>query len=287
MNGEIGVESEPGAGSCFWVRLPLAIAATQAPAPKSAAMTAAAEALDVLVVEDNATNRIVLQEMLHQLGHRVTLAEDGGQGLEAARAHRFDVILMDISMPLMDGLTATALIRMEGCSARSRILAVTAHSLPADLERFRQAGMDGCLTKPISLRDLAQTLAGGSALNAAFPPQEGHMISLDRLKDLRDGLGTAGLARMLARFRVDFGSLQARLETACDAAGFAELLPLCHEGAGLCAMVGASALHQHFVAAEDLCRSGTPAQAAALLQSQTGPLWQKTQTQLQTLGLPG
>ena len=103
---------------------------------------------------NNATNRIVLEEMLEQLGHRVTMATEGRQGMELARAHPFDVILMDISMPMMDGLTATAMIRAQGLSMGSRILAVTAHSLPADLERFQKAGMDGCLTKPISLGKL-------------------------------------------------------------------------------------------------------------------------------------
>lgn len=116
--------------------------------------------MDVLVVEDNATNRIVLEEMLQQMGHRVTMAADGRQGFEAARAHPFDVILMDISMPMMDGLTATAMIRAQGLSMGSRIVAVTAHSLPADLERFQKAGMNDCLTKPISLGNLAKSLLG-------------------------------------------------------------------------------------------------------------------------------
>lgn len=286
MGGEVGVESEVGAGSCFWMRLPLAIASTTAPiAQPKPQVTQAMDPLDVLVVEDNATNRIVLEEMLQQLGHRVTMAADGRQGMEAARAHPFDAILMDISMPVMDGLTATAMIREQGLSMDSRILAVTAHSLPADLERFHKAGMDGCLTKPISLGNLAQSLLGEGD-NASPSQAKVQALNPARIEDLREGLGAAGLARMINRYRADFPEYQARLLAACAPERLADLMPICHEGAGVCAMVGLSALQQLYAKAETLCRNGDEVKAADLINKQGQILWDQAEAALAALDLP-
>ena len=275
MGGEIGVESEAGQGSCFWLRLPV-IAATALPAPTPATASPASGPLTVLVVEDNATNRIVLEEMLTSLGHSVTLAEDGGRGMELARARRFDVILMDISMPLMDGLTATMLIRMEGLSTRSRILAVTAHSLPADLDRFREAGMDGCLTKPISVNDLRAALIGPPPAAAAPTPPA--ILDRSRLRDLEEALGTPGLTRIIIRFLADFESQEPRLAEAASPPQRDALMSLCHSVAGSAGMVGAAALHAHFVRAEALCRAGDVAAAGHLITSDTTALWQATRS---------
>ena len=287
MGGDVGVESELGEGSCFWMRLPLAIASTpkQSDMPKPQAPQSM-DPMDVLVVEDNATNRIVLEEMLHQMGHRVTMATDGRQGMEAARAHPFDVILMDISMPVMDGLAATALIREDGQSTGSRILAVTAHSMPADLKRFQKAGMDGCLTKPISFGNLAKSLLGDDQITEPEVTAKVLAISPARIDDLRDGLGSAGLARMLARFRADAPAFQARLLAACAPDKLADLMPICHEGAGVCAMIGAPALRQLYASAEELCRNGHEAKAAKLITAQVHDLWDQTEAAILDLDLP-
>ena len=288
MGGDVGVESELGEGSCFWMRLPLAIASTpkQSDMPKPQAPQSM-DPMDVLVVEDNATNRIVLEEMLHQMGHNVTMATDGRQGMEAARAHPFDVILMDISMPVMDGLAATALIREEGLSTGSRILAVTAHSMPADLERFQKAGMDGCLTKPISFGNLAKSLLGDDEITEPEVTAKALAINLARIDDLREGLGPAGLARMLARFRADAPAFQARLLAACAPDKCADLMPICHEGAGVCAMVGAPALQQLYARAEELCRNGDEAKASELITAQVQRLWEQTEAAILDLDLLG
>lgn len=275
MGGEIGVESEQGEGSCFWLRLPVSAATTVLPLPDaSPTVVAPSGPMNVLVVEDNATNRIVLQEMLVSMGHSVTLAEDGGTGMAAARARHFDVILMDISMPLMDGLTATTLIRMEGASTTSRIVAVTAHSMPADLQHFRDVGMDGCLTKPISVNDLRAALIG--PVPAARPVQSAVTLDALRLNDLQEAMGPQGVARILTRFMADFDALHIRLTEAAAAPDAPGLMALCHEAAGSAAMVGALALHGHFARAEALCRDGDAVGAARLIGAETAPLWQET-----------
>lgn len=273
IGGEIGVEGEPGEGSCFWLRVTLPLA-HEAVAPT--ANTGAADAIpaqDVLVVEDNATNRAVLEEMLLHLGQRVVMANDGQSGADAARARRYDVILMDISMPVMDGLTATGLIRAEGASRNSRIVAVTAHSMPADRDRFRAAGMDEVLEKPISLSRLRAILAHQEE---SARPQGSAVLDPERLGDLRQALGAEGVARIVARFRADGESLKTRLMEAVESQASQEITQaLCHEAAGLAAVVGAQRLRGHLAQAELLCHNGHMAGARALLARDTESLWQE------------
>jgi PAS domain S-box-containing protein len=303
MGGTIGVESELGEGSCFWIRLPMkkragahrsVDAAPALPASEPGTGSAAEPSgLDVLVVEDNATNRIVLKELLGMLGHRVTLAVDGSEGVRRARAHRHDVILMDISMPVLDGIAATQLIRQSGKSFRSRIIAVTAHTLPEELQRFRDAGMDGCLTKPISSADLAAALAGISAAAAdaaapempdATPEGRMHEVPLTdagRLADLRAAIGDDGLARALDRLALDAPAKIAALLAAGAATppDRAAALALSHELAGAAGTLGAARLHARMAAAEHALRSDDlPGFGSAI----TGlpDLWQDTEAAL-------
>lgn len=273
IGGEIGVEGEPGEGSCFWLRVTLPLAQSATVPAATPAATEAIPAQDVLVVEDNATNRAVLEEMLLHLGQRVTMANDGQSGADAARARRFDLILMDISMPVMDGLTATGLIRAKGASKASRIVAVTAHSMPADRDRFRAAGMDEVLEKPISLSRLSAILAHQVT---AAPPQGDAVLDPVRLGDLRQALGAEGVARIVARFREDGESLKARLMEAVASQAPQEVTrALCHEAAGLAAVVGAQRLRGHFAKAELLCHDGHLAEARTLLADATESLWRE------------
>lgn len=291
MGGTIGVESEAGEGSCFWVRLPLpkreGAARDPAPPPpvKEAIAHPVTEGLDVLVVEDNATNRIVLEELLLTLGHRVTLAVDGSEGVKRARAHRHDVILMDISMPVLDGITATRLIRETGKSRNSRIIAVTAHTLPAELERFGAAGMDGWLTKPISSADLAAALAAVPAPQPAVLPEVAPEVPLTdvvRIADLRGAIGPDGLARALARLGTDAPAKVAALQAAAAASppDHGAALVLCHELAGAAGTLGAARLHARMTAAEQALRQDDlPGFAAAV--ADLSAVWQETSVALQ------
>jgi CheY-like chemotaxis protein len=118
--------------------------------------------LRVLVAEDNVVNRKLIGRLLGREGHSVVTAVDGAQAVEAYRSGEFDVILMDIQMPVLDGFEATAAIRAnDAAKGRPRIpiIALTAHAMPRDRERCLEAGMDDYLTKPIEVSKMRQALA--------------------------------------------------------------------------------------------------------------------------------
>ncbi|WP_330450612.1 response regulator [Paracoccus marcusii] len=119
--------------------------------PQQAVASPDCPGLSILMVEDNAINRLVAREMLRRQGCDVTEAEDGLAGVAAAQQRRFDLILMDISMPRMNGIDAARRIRAgDGPNRDCPIVALTAHAMPEDLASFRQAGMDRSLVKPLS-----------------------------------------------------------------------------------------------------------------------------------------
>jgi signal transduction histidine kinase/ActR/RegA family two-component response regulator len=166
MGGEITAESELGQGSTFAVDLPLPrLAAGQAVVdsdPEIAFLEAGDPAgLRVLAAEDNAVNQLVLKTLLGQVGIELTLVENGELAVEAWRREPWDLILMDIQMPVMDGMAATRLIRAaEAATSRPRtpIIALSANVLTHQIAAYAEAGMDGHLAKPIEVNRLFDTL---------------------------------------------------------------------------------------------------------------------------------
>ena len=162
MGGEIGVDSEPGRGSTFWFEAVLPPAAAGATDDESAAPPIAPDApLRLLVVDDNAVNRELVCAMLAPFDVEVETANDGVQAIEAYARGAFDLILMDVQMPNMDGLTATRRIRASAPAEapRTPIIALTANVLPDQIARCLDAGMDDHLGKPISPERLLEVLA--------------------------------------------------------------------------------------------------------------------------------
>ncbi|WP_269716941.1 ATP-binding protein [Caulobacter sp. NIBR2454] len=162
MGGSIRFDSTPGKGSCFTFVTPLPIAAAEE--QTGAAVTehpgligAALDQLRVLVADDNATNRLVIQTLLKQFNIECVLAETGEEVLEAWEREHWDMILMDIHMPRMDGLTATRRIRGRELSSgrdRTPIVAITASVLSHETHAYMVAGMDDYIAKPIDLEQL-------------------------------------------------------------------------------------------------------------------------------------
>jgi len=147
MDGRIGVDSVLARGSTFWVTLPAAPVAAEPASDDEQAPTAAAR---ILLVDDHPMNRELGSAMLVLAGCDVRLAEDGDEAVRIAAAHDFDVILMDIHMPRMDGVAATVAIRaLEGPRGRTPIIALTADVMPQQVERCRRAGMVDHIAKPI------------------------------------------------------------------------------------------------------------------------------------------
>ncbi len=164
MGGRLVVSSEEGVGTqvALELRLPRhrARSATEA---STTPVRVATRALRVLVAEDNVVNQLVVRRMLERAGHVVTTVEDGVAAVAAVAAGDYDVVLMDVDMPMLDGIEATRAIRdRERADAARRlpIIALTAHALPESVERCSAAGMDAHLVKPVDRAALLDTLAG-------------------------------------------------------------------------------------------------------------------------------
>jgi signal transduction histidine kinase/CheY-like chemotaxis protein len=177
MGGTIWATSEPGAGSVFTVVLPLPPAqAQEAAGPAHEAGEADLASLKVLVAEDHPTNRAVVSLILEPLGVKLTMVEDGKQALEAVERESFDLILMDIQMPVMDGLTAAREIRgLEAALGlpRCRIVALSANALPEHIAEARDAGMDEHLAKPIRPEALIALISTTTPANEDARPGAG------------------------------------------------------------------------------------------------------------------
>ncbi len=171
MGGSIRVESAPGEGSRFAFDIRLRAAAAPArPAAGPMALPPLARRLDVLIAEDNPTNRLVLSHWLEHMGHAVAVAADGAEAVAAVRERRFDLIVMDVMMPGMDGLAATRAIRaLPGAAGRIPIIGLTASAMPEDEAACRAAGMDGYERKPVRPERLPGAIAAAIAARGAPP----------------------------------------------------------------------------------------------------------------------
>ena len=178
FGGEITVSSAPGEGTVFMADLPLPrigdspdVGGADVPA-EVAGLEDAGEGLRILAAEDHPVNQLVLRTLLSQLGCEVTMTGDGAQALEAFRTGRWDVVLMDIQMPVMDGIEAARAIRSlerEAGLARTSLVALTANAMPDQIAEYRAAGFDDHLSKPIDAQDLLTVLNRALAGYAEVP----------------------------------------------------------------------------------------------------------------------
>jgi PAS domain S-box-containing protein len=248
MGGEVGAESTLGEGSVFWLRVPLQPSAPDQLLEAAQINTETVRPLNLLVVEDNEINLEVICNMLALDGHRVTTAENGQVGVDRANSQRFDAILMDISMPVMDGPTAARHIRKgQGQSADVPIIAVSANVLPDAVETFRAAGMTAFIGKPIAVDALRKALSvvtrAELRVSQVAPP--------DPLAELKNSVGSAVFARLHTKFIAEGDKFVEQLETgAFDQSDLNQIAQACHKLAGSAATFGAEEFREALIAVE-------------------------------------
>ncbi len=262
MGGEIGVESTLGEGSVFWIRLPMEAGRRPDQMPDITQPQPIAH-LHMLVVEDNDINRELAKDMLQHEGHWVTTAVNGAEGVRLAQDTLFDVILMDISMPVMDGLAATQAIRTgEGANKETPIIAVSANILPEERSHLLDAGITAFLAKPLNRERLRRAL---TSVSEDIPDQENdpHLS--------HPGLPPATYSRLLARFIEEADALVAAITAPYRDAS--DVAKRCHDLAGAAALFGATDMHE-FLSEADSAAKRKDANSFEKQVTKIPPRWQ-------------
>lgn len=289
LGGQIAVQSRKGQGSTFRIDLPSVTALltqkpSAAPAPVAKPAATPSSGGDILVVEDNAINRLVIREMLLKHGHRVTEAVDGEEGVRQTSQRRFDLIFMDISMPRMDGIDATKAIRAgDGPCQSVAIIALTAHALTEEIARFKAAGMQEVLVKPVTgaalthiLSTYCPTKSGPQALPETLTAAG---LNTQVLAELFETMGET----MSHSLRQDFVlQVDGQLGDLLDPATPPTLEALrrdIHRLSGAAALFGASGFTQSLREIESLCKAGAQQEVRNRLQD-LPPIWENTRAAL-------
>lgn len=253
MGGQVGVKSTPGQGATFWCELTLP--AGHAPVAKAAERHAQGKALfpgrRVLVADDVEINRELCRVLLAQHGCETELAEDGEVARRLAAATRFDLILMDVHMPVLDGLAATRAIRATGDA--TPIIALTASGTPEQVAQCLDAGMNGHLLKPMSPGDLEAALAKafeGAALQADL---EAEVVAADEEAAARESV----LAAFGPEQTLQFAKLaQAQFNGRLQGEDRRDLKAEAHKIAGSAGLIGLLGLSASARALESACDAG-------------------------------
>lgn len=282
LGGNITVKSVVGQGSTFTIRLPISFVDIPAKHTIDEGQSDQPQGLDILVVEDNEINLEVIRNMLHRDGHRVSSAADGLSGVEKAQERRYDFILMDISMPVMDGVQATSIIRNgDGPSANTPIIAVSANVMPQDRDRFLEVGMNAYISKPLTIEKLRRYLIalnnGQLRHDKQLSPENPIQVHLD---EMRDNLGKAVFPKLLDRLLSESDALVDDLcqdrETQIPLSDLADQI---HKVAGSAAVFGATKFRQALLGLEEAARAGD-AISLSKLSDQLGDVWHETRADL-------
>ena len=216
--------------------------------------------LRILLAEDNTVNQEVAARLLAQLGHTVTLAANGAEAVALAAGQPFDVVLMDMIMPGLDGLAASRAIRAAaGPQSRLPIIALTANVFPADHEACLAAGMNDFLTKPLTKAGLVAALAPWARHGDAGTEPT---LSSRRLDQLRTDLGEQTLARLMASFVADAEAQMRDLRSALEAGDQRQASHILHTLKGSAANMGFTQVE---ALASEMMAGWNPAWLASLI----------------------
>jgi len=226
--------------------------------------------LKILVAEDNTVNQKVVQQLLAHLGYRADVVANGVEVLDALERQSYDVVLMDVQMPEMDGLEATRRVRARYGAVGPRVIAMTANDMPGDREKCLTAGMDAYVSKPVELEDIRAVLIAVTGASRIETEDASPIIDrrrIDQLLELQDENNPTLASDIIQLFINDSPKHLQNIADALAAMNAEALLSAAHRFLSSIENLGAQRMRKHCMELERLGREGTTDGAQALLDS--------------------